>query len=1054
MDIFDEVTEELFLSRSPTLNPQGVSSDIFDVDGKVIKVPETVYKYHRKRNRPMPPKYVPQDWIDRVKASGQRPSDPYFPPEGEKFGDWSIELMPEKEGEKEYEFVDETETEYLNRMGYDTSGAPFGVVRQATWLPDDEFAVQEGGGIERVLRDYYNQPNTPDAKEEDGSPWDFAVTQEPISRRAMYRDPEKNGQMQTVFAPGLQLTDVAAELPEIVGELAAGIGTGLLAPGGPRTKVAAGIAAEGTAAGIMRYIQLHKMRDKGYLSPKYDNDMEMMVQAITTDSLQQGGMVAAFGLGGAAMFDIARRAFDMVGARNISPAIEWDEDVFVKAFDQVMKESDEITETLTAPQILLHSSVEGADEQPASELWQETVKMSSKAGEQYDPIRRKLADQDVIKERTLREQFAGEQTEGLEDVVKLGPEDLRQRGTEFQDEIEKLRKPEIQRLETDVQVYENEAMEAAEEFMFGATEKGQSGVILRNAIETVRGKVDDVLDAKYAAIEKDIQGNPVFDTTDLISFAKKNQKKIERDILPSLAVEDTTIIGDILELGLKKEPGTGKKVSYEQLKRAITNVNGQIKKYDKGAESTPTIGFLKQLKNQLKGMREQLIDPDTPWGKGIIERNPNILKELGDIERRYAKFNDNFTRDLSGKLIRKLKGSGTTYEVGDEAVVKQAIMNDNPQGRKTLRAILNTPEGLEGLTAIRSAIKGLYRKQMQTASGEVNQTRRLTEAEHNAFMRKYGDAMQEWLDPKEFKRFQSAASAAEYAEAQIKGLEKSRKALTQFAWGSDELLDQPEKLFDITFKPKEITRTQNLKSAIDALEPGMRDTFIDRYKGMVYKDFIDKTSEVTKKAGDKVSLDLDPRKVVKYLDEHGDQMKVWYGDDFVKGLNGWGDHIRALLPKGKAALDVAGDAKMKAGLDIVRAYVGIFTRPGRMITAGLRLGKTTKEKKVIDGLLNPQKLRNINARDKFWSDPTTKAVIRELITFYPEQEGGFNIIFQQPQLDPRRSQGYSPDQTGTEEWLELLGPEYFATESEETETAPMPFNTGGPVRLIKMKHGY
>ena len=94
--------------------------------------------------------------------------------------------------------------------------------------------------------------------------------------------------------------------------------------------------------------------------------------------------------------------FHTFGARNISPAIEWDEDVFVKAFDQVMAESDEITKTLTAPQILLHSSVKGADEQPASEYWQELSQMKSKAGKEYDDVRKVLAEQDTIKERTLR----------------------------------------------------------------------------------------------------------------------------------------------------------------------------------------------------------------------------------------------------------------------------------------------------------------------------------------------------------------------------------------------------------------------------------------------------------------------------------------------------------------------------------------------------------------------------------------------------------------------------------------------------------------------------
>ena len=1032
-----EIFDKYLSTKSPALDVTGtVNPDIFDMENKTIRVPESTYKYHRKRSSRMPKEYIPTEF---QRKPGTSRALPFFPEEGEMLGDWNIELMSEKEGEKEYEFVDESETEYLNRMGIDTSGAPMGIVRTATWLPNDSFALGEGGGVEKVLRDYY-----PDATEPDGSPFDFAVQQEPVSRRYMYRDPEKQGQYQTLFAPGLQLTDIAAEFPELVGEVAAGLGASVLASGtGPSGMLAAGVTAEAVAATLMRTNQLFNMREKGYLSPKYNNDMDLFIEA-----LKHGGMVGAFGLGGSAAFTLFRRVLNSVGVRNYSPAIEWDEDVFMKAYDQVIQESDEIVETLTAPQIILHSSVEGADTQPASEYWQELSQMGSKAGKEYEQIREVVAKQDQIKEKTLRDQFAQGTQETLEDVIGIGPAEMSRRGSVIQEGIETQRRPEVERLESDILDFQQEAFDAADDFLSGATPMGQSGVAVRNSIETVRTKVNDVLDAKYASIEKDIQGNPVFDTTPLIKFANQNSKKIERDILPSLAVEDRIIIEDLLNLGLKSDGGAGRKVNYEQLKRAITNVNGQINKAQQSAQSgasTPQLGFLKQLKSQLKGMREQLVDPDTSWGKAIIERNPNILEDLAQIERRYANFNDNFTRDIAGKVIRNLKGSGNRYEVGDEAVVKQVIMNDNPTGRRTLRAILNTPEGLEGLEAIRSGIKGMYRKKMQTATGD---TKLLTEAQHNSFMNQYGDAMKEWLDPKDFKRFENAASASKYSQEQIKGLEKSRKALTQFAWGSEELLNQPEKLFDTTFKSNEITFSRNLKAAIDKLEPSMKDDFIDMYKGMIYKDFVKTTSDITRKAGNKVTLDLNPEEVIKYLDEHSDQMAVWYGDNFAAGLNEWGDHIRALLPKGKSAVVISDDPKLKAGLDIVRAYVGIFTRPGRMITAALRLGKSGKEKAVIDGLLNPKKLRTVNARSKFLSSPYTQTVVRELLSFKPEQE------YTGAQLDPQSSKGYSADQTGTGIELELFGPDEFATKSSMRETSPAPFNTGGAVKLMRMKHGY
>ena len=81
-------------------------------------------------------------------------------------------------------------------------------------------------------------------------------------------------------------------------------------------------------------------------------------------------------------------------------------------------------------------------------------------------------------------------------------------------------------------------------------------------------------------------------------------------------------------------------------------------------------------------MREQLLDPDTTWGKGILERNPNILKELAETERRYFKTKENFTRSIVGDILRKKQSSGTWWDVGDEAVVDKLILNNAPDERR------------------------------------------------------------------------------------------------------------------------------------------------------------------------------------------------------------------------------------------------------------------------------------------------------------------------------------------------------------------------------------
>ena len=105
-DARDEIFSRYLSTKSPALDVTGtVNPDIFDMENKIIRVPESVYKYHRKRTSRMPKEYIPTEF---QRKPGTSRALPFFPEEGEMLGDWNIELMFEKEGEKKYEFVDES----------------------------------------------------------------------------------------------------------------------------------------------------------------------------------------------------------------------------------------------------------------------------------------------------------------------------------------------------------------------------------------------------------------------------------------------------------------------------------------------------------------------------------------------------------------------------------------------------------------------------------------------------------------------------------------------------------------------------------------------------------------------------------------------------------------------------------------------------------------------------------------------------------------------------------------------------------------------------------
>ena len=150
-----------------------------------------------------------------------------------------------------------------------------------------------------------------------------------------------------------------------------------------------------------------------------------------------------------------------------------------------------------------------------------------------------------------------------------------------------------------------------------------------------------------------------------------------------------------------------------------------------------------------------------------------------------------------------------------------------------------------------------------------------------------------------------------------------------------ERTNKPENLFKTFWKPREVSNSQMLLDNIP-------DEVIPDFKQLIYRDFVDQTGK-------------NPTAVKKYLADHSEKLKLWYGDDFVKGLNDYNkiiDDITVLA--GEEGLPASSFQKLITGL--VRAYVGIFTRPGRFITAGGQVTENLRKGSFEDMILNPDRL--------------------------------------------------------------------------------------------------
>ena len=184
----------------------------------------------------------------------------------------------------------------------------------------------------------------------------------------------------------------------------------------------------------------------------------------------------------------------------------------------------------------------------------------------------------------------------------------------------------------------------------------------------------------------------------------------------------------------------------------------------------------------------------------------------------------------------------------------------------------------------------------------------------------------------------------------------------------------PEGVFDEIWTAGKITK-------VDTFLDMMPESAQGQFKNLIYRDFLEKTKPI-----DGV---FNPNAISEYLVKHGDQLKSTYGEEFVNGLRTYNKLIKNM--KVAAGFEDIPDAELTKLLNVMaRAYLGIFTRPGRVITAGTRVTEKSRRSAFEEMLLDPEKLaKRLRTKQFFESDEGRRFFIgaRALARAYEQAEG-------------------------------------------------------------------
>lgn len=387
--------------------------------------------------------------------------------------------------------------------------------------------------------------------------------------------------------------------------------------------------------------------------------------------------------------------------------------------------------------------------------------------------------------------------------------------------------------------------------------------------------------------------------------------------------------------------------------------------------------------------------------------NSSILGEFTRLQRTPDAAMSLFTRssDKSDKAALE--------EVYSNAL--QFLSNAGEADKAALGRILKTdlsaldPESLNAVSSVKNAIRHQWAKETipdvsnRSFKQEVWRTGRIADEgyasfvspdAHARFMEKNKEIIDLWFTPEEAAKFNDAAAMGRSMLETERLWSQAEKQMSKKFRLKD--ISEPEKLFSKVWVPQTKGGLSRAEGLLDILAPkvdGVRtpvsdeaEELLQHFRTRIGQDLLRETARKDKLGNVEY---VSPDKFRKYWNDHADMFGVWFdttltkpdgttvhGADIFKEL---GEAVNMAMPTlSSKGIDATDDATAKAVMDLTRAYVGIFTTPGRMVTAAKRLYHRASEQTLFWDIMDPNKLQEMLIREGQWNHPAVHHAVRIL----------------------------------------------------------------------------
>lgn len=817
--------------------------------------------------------------------------------------------------------------------------------------------------------------------------YDFGLRVGPVSERLEFKDPRFDGKYNVLDPFGAKdiigdIADISVDtLLPIATEVTAGVGS-MMIPGVGQVPITP-ILAGATAAFATSYGRLKYAQNQNLLSPDVTDD------DIIGQALDEAGYSALFGVGGTMVFAAIKPVLRAMGLASPKLAVDIDEDAFLTAFNKYKnseagQKAEKLGFTPSSAQMLeAAAKMESAEaarlggltpsggaalaragefQGMASELAKlEKTVATSPATETGEAVLAPSRASTLAAETAIKTEAAGgTMPEGvISTSQRLGEADLASLGSGIQKvatdrasqqiaQLDSVVNRELDNIETVIESSLNLPPTVRATGDIGVSAKEAVNQSYDTASAAIGKAYEDLFDrwSKSTGISIDsVQlGKGGIKPTEAVDFAIQIRNTLPDR--PFAAPSDNQVITKVLDSFLVAEKGAARKVKPISLRTLNENIR-DLRRLERKAYNAAQRGEDAPSPEVITGMVESL---ETARNRVISRKDApeGLADELRVLDDTFAQFSQKF-RGVTTSAVAKLRTAKNP-----EQAWNLLFQKDSTGGTAVLDIAeeLNTPANRDLFQDVGDTIRKKWLDEVVT-KGKGGQLQ-INIGKHNNFLKNYGSAMDAYLTTAEKAAMGSANDFAEQV-TQIQARQKAslQKINQQLELGGGKNVE-PETIFEQSWRNKRFTRFNELYTTLRQ-DPMLMDT----YKAFVYKDMFDPAAgRVQTINGRQV---LDPKQMRIYLDENKDKIRTLLGQDYLNNMRIVLDATESALTEVPARL-AREESNLLTG--IIRGYVGMFTRPGRFLTAANRMRGRAKENAMTMALSDPQVLAEMAKASK------------------------------------------------------------------------------------------